>query len=163
MFFKNKKDKAYEKYVLENKEKFYRIAFIYTKNREDSLDVVQDSIIKGYEKVDSIKDMESLDKWFVRIVVNTSLDLIRKRSKLSNLEDSHLEDLKVDESFEENNFNEIINNLDEELKGIITLKYFNGYKIKEISEILVISESQVKNKMHKALNLLRKDLKEEVI
>ena len=48
-----------------------------------------------------------------------------------------------------------------ELKSIIVLKYFHGYKISEVAEILGISVSTVKNRMHKALKQLRVEIKEE--
>lgn len=46
-----------------------------------------------------------------------------------------------------------------ELKSIIVLKYFQGYTIEEVGEILEKSISQVKNKLHKALKLLRIEVK----
>ncbi|MDU5262344.1 MAG: sigma factor-like helix-turn-helix DNA-binding protein [Clostridium celatum] len=43
----------------------------------------------------------------------------------------------------------------------MVLKYFHGYKISEVAEILDISVSTVKNRMHKALKQLRVEIKEE--
>ena len=164
MFASKKKEKYFEKYIIENKEKIYKIAFMYVKNQHDAMDVVQEGIIKAYSKLDNLKDIEAMDKWVIRIIVNTALDLIRKNSKIVLKEDEVIEVLINDNTDNKvkSSFNEIIDSLDEELRGIITLKYFHGYKIKEVSEILNISESQIKNKIHKALNLLRKEIKGEL-
>lgn len=162
MFFNKSKENIFEKYIIENKEKAYKVSFIYLKNKENALEVVQESVVKAYSKLNTLKDMNALDKWFTRILVNTALDFIRKNSKTIASEEEVIEVLINKDIEKESSFNEIIENLDEDLKGVIVLKYFDGYKIKEISEILNISESQIKNKIHKALNILRKEIKEEV-
>lgn len=162
MIFSKSKESTFEKYIIENKEKAYRISFMYLKNKDNALEVVQESVVKAYSKLNTLKDIDALDKWFMRILVNTALDFIRKNSKTIVSEEEVIEVLINKDIEKESSFNEIIENLDENLKGIIILKYFDGYKIREISEILNISESQIKNKIHKALNILRKEIKEEV-
>lgn len=54
---------------------------------------------------------------------------------------------------------EAVDTLSPELKSIIILKYFQGYTIEEVGEILDVSTSEVKNKLHKALKLLRVEVK----
>ena len=163
MIFKQSKKKTLDKYILENKEKFYKIAFVYLRNREDALDIVQDSILKSYVYIEKLKDIDALDKWFTKLLINTAIDFIRRNSKVVYLENSNLDWLIEKGKNEIKTFNEIISSLDLELKGVIVLKYFYGYKINEVSEILGISESQVKNKIHKSLKLLRQEIKEEVL
>jgi len=163
MFFIESKKKKLDKYILENKDKLYKIAFVYLRNREDALDIVQDSVVKSYLYLEKIKDMEALDKWFTKLLINTAIDFIRKNTKIIYLENKNIDDLIENSNKESLTFNEIIECLDLELKGVIILKYFYGYKINEVSEILEISESQVKNKLHKSLKLLRRDVKEEIL
>lgn len=163
MFFKGSKKKTLDKYILDNKQKFYKIAFVYLRNREDSLDIVQDSVLKSYLYLDKLKDIDALDKWFTKLLINTAKDFIRKNSKIIYLENSNIDDFIKNSNKDNQTFNEIIECLDLDLKGVIILKYFYGYKINEISEILGISESQVKNKLHKSLKLLRRDIKEEIL
>ena len=163
MLFKNSKKKKLETYLIANRDKLYKIAFIYLKNREDALDIIQDSIVKSYLCIDKLKKIEALEKWFIRLLINTCIDFIRKNSKLTYLENEDIELVLNKEIKEEVAFEEIIESLDLDLKGVISLKYFYGYKVNEISEILEISESHVKNKLQKALNLLRKEIKKEVV
>ncbi|WP_291707183.1 sigma-70 family RNA polymerase sigma factor [Clostridium sp.] len=161
MVFKRGRDKVIEEYLNKNKEKLFKIAYMYLKNKDDAMDVIHESILKAYRNIDSLKELENIDKWFIRILVNTAIDYIRKSSKTLLVEDKDMELLINKSKKEEDGFNLLIENLDEELRLIIVLKYFHGYKIREISEILNIKESQVKNKIHKALNLLRKEIEEE--
>ncbi|MDV4152520.1 sigma-70 family RNA polymerase sigma factor [Clostridium sp. AL.422] len=161
MVLKRTREKIFEEYIKGNKEKLYKISYVYLKNKDDAMDVIHESIVKAYRKLDNIKDLNSIDKWFIRLLINTSIDYIRKNSKMILMEDKDMEALINNSKEQGDGFNLLIENLNEELRLIIILKYFNGYKINEISEILNIKESQVKNKIHKALNLLRKEIEEE--
>ena len=48
------KRKLIENYTIENKEKLYRIAFSYTKNKEDALDIVQESVLKALKSANTV-------------------------------------------------------------------------------------------------------------
>ncbi|MDU5105955.1 sigma-70 family RNA polymerase sigma factor [Clostridium sp.] len=158
---KRVREKIFEEYIKVNKEKLYKISYIYLKNKDDAMDVIHESIVKAYRKLDNIKDLSNIDKWFIRLLINTLIDYIRKNSKMILMEDKDMEVLINKSKEQEDGFSLLIENLNEELRLIIILKYFHGYKISEISEILTLKESQVKNKIHKALNLLRKEIEEE--
>lgn len=149
----------FEECVTCNKEKLYRLAYTYVKNSHDAMDILQDSILKGYSNLSKVKDIRALDKWMSRIIVNTALDFLRKSSKETVIDK---ESIIVDKvaTTEDENLSYAIDALDPELKTIIILKYFHGYTINEVADILEISVSTVKNRMHKALSLLRVDIKE---
>lgn len=149
----------FEKCIISNKEKFYKLAFMYVKNQHDALDILQDSILKGYSNLNKLKDSNAIDKWFSRIIINTAIDFIRKNSKIMLVDDSNIEmdNLLVDGDKE---LLYLVDNLEEELKSVIILKYYHGYTINEVAEILAISVSTVKNRIHKALNVLRVEIVE---
>lgn len=161
MVLKRAREKIFEEYIKGNKEKLYKISYVYLKNKDDAMDVIHESIVKAYKKLDNIKDLNNIDKWFIRLLINTSIDYIRKNSNMILMEDKDMEVLINNSKEQGDGFNLLIENLNEELRLIVILKYFHGYKISEISEILNLKESQVKNKIHKALNLLRKEIEEE--
>ena len=155
------REKIFEAYIESNKEKLYKISYVYLKNKEEAMDVIHESIVKAYNKLGNIKDLDNIDNWFIRLMINTAIDYIRKNSRTVLVEDKDMEVLINKSKVQGDGFNLLIENLNEELRVIIILKYFHGYKIREISEILNLKESQVKNKIHKALNLLRKEVEEE--
>ena len=90
MIFKSSKKKKLETYLIENRDKLYKIAFIYLKNREDALDIIQDSIVKSYLCIEKLKNIEALEKWFIRLLINTCIDFIRKNSRLTYLENEDI-------------------------------------------------------------------------
>lgn len=68
-------------YVIRYKENIYRLAFSYVKNAEDALDIVQESIYKAISSKDSLENTDYIKTWFYRIVVNTSIDFLRKKGR----------------------------------------------------------------------------------
>jgi RNA polymerase sigma-70 factor, ECF subfamily len=151
-------EKVFEEMILKEKTSFYKLAYMYVKNSNDAQDILQESVLKAYKNLHTLKDIELLDRWLKRIIVNSSIDYIRKNSKVVPTDELQVIDKShYDMEFED--LYEAVDLLSPELKSIIILKYFQGYKIDEISEILEISISQVKNKLHKALKLLRVEIK----
>lgn len=149
----------FEECVTCNKEKFYRLAYTYVKNSHDAMDILQESILKGYSNLSKVKDIRALDKLMSRIIINTALDFLRKSSKETVIDKESIIVDKVATTADED-LSYAIDALDPGLKTIIILKYFHGYTINEVADILEISVSTVKNRMHKALSLLRVDIKE---
>ena len=67
IFNSRKREKILENYLEFNSDKLYRLAFIYVKNKDESLDILQDSIVKAYKNINKLKDMKALEKWINRI------------------------------------------------------------------------------------------------
>lgn len=160
MIFKGKKkEDLFETYIIDNQQKLYKLAYIYVKNSHDAMDILQESILKAYSNISKLKDDTLINPWMKRIVINTALDFIRKNSKESVVEDKELD--KGKENDENNHLIYEVETLEPNLKTIIVLKYFHGYTINEIGDILELPVSTIKNRLHKALKLLRVMVKEE--
>ena len=79
------KEDRYEQvvsYIIENQEKFYRLAFSYVQNQEDALDVVQNAVCRALEHYDSLRNESALRTWFYRILVNESLLILKDKRKV---------------------------------------------------------------------------------
>ena len=74
------KRKLIENYTIENKEKLYRIAFSYTKNKQDALDIVQESVLKELKYANTLKNPQYIKTWYYKILTRTAIDYIRKNS-----------------------------------------------------------------------------------
>lgn len=75
--------KQTEQILIDGYERFYRLAYSYVQNREDALDVVQESACKAIRDCGQVKNTDFLSTWIYRIVINTSLDLLRKIKRKS--------------------------------------------------------------------------------
>jgi RNA polymerase sigma-70 factor, ECF subfamily len=155
-----KKNKMYgvlEDFIIQNKESHYRLAYSYVKNKDAALDIVQESILKALNSVDSLANAEHIKTWFYRILVNTSLDVLRKQGKLSYVEDIVL-DLNSeakDDIYENLDLQTAMDNLPHNYRLIISLRYFEDLKLEEIAAILGENLNTVKTRLYAGLKRLR--------
>ena len=163
-----KKSKAIDQltqFIIENKEDFYRLAYSYVKNSEDALDIVQESIKKALIAKDFLKESQSIKSWFYKIVVNTSLDFLRKTKKISLVDEETLDFFSTgrEDSYQNIDLKRSLEDLPIKYRSVIILRYFEDLKIDEIAEILHINVSTVKTRLYKALEILRIKMKDERI
>ncbi|MFB7642772.1 RNA polymerase sigma factor [Peribacillus butanolivorans] len=150
-------DQLIADFVIQNKEQYYRLAFYYVKNKEDALDIVQESIIKALSKKESLDKPELLKTWFYRIVVNTSIDLLRKQKRLVIVDDevlTSLDDGKLDQ-YTDFDLKNTLDSLPVQYRSVIMLRYFADFKLEEIAKILDENVNTVKTRLYKALSMLR--------
>lgn len=143
--------------VIKYKENYYRLAYSYVNNADDALDIVQESIYKAISYMDSLKNSNQIKTWFYRIVVNTSLDFLRKQRKVSIVEDEILENLDsgIIDEYENFDLQTALDNLPECYRTIVILKYFEDLRLEEIAEILNENINTVKTRLYKSLKMLR--------
>lgn len=144
--------------VTKNKEKYYRVAFSYVKNREDALDIVHDAIVKAIEKLGSLRKKEYLETWFYRILINESIAHLRKRDRILYFDElATLQNYEEDVVDREENMTlyDVIDKLSPKLKTVIILRYFEDMKIGDIAEITSTNLSTTKARLYKALKLLK--------
>jgi RNA polymerase sigma-70 factor (ECF subfamily) len=147
-----------EKALLDNYEKYYRLAFSYTKNEADALDIVQESAYKAMKNSRKLKDGELADTWIYRIVVNTSIDFLRKAKKYSDApyeNDAQSETPYHEAGYETADVMEMLSVLNPNDRTVIILRYFDNLKLEQISTILGESISTVKSRLYRATQKLR--------
>lgn len=159
---RNRLEKLLEENVIENKEKYYRLAFSYVKNADDALDIVQESIYKAFSSMGNIENPEYVKTWFYRIVVNTSIDFLRKNKKVTVMEADILEGCikGMEDNYEDIDLHKAIDTLSPDYKSIITLRYFEDLKIEEVAQILNENINTVKTRLYRALKILKIQMKE---
>ncbi|KMZ44202.1 MULTISPECIES: sigma-70 family RNA polymerase sigma factor [Bacillales] len=161
-------EKLLIRFIMENKENVYRLAFSYVKNAEDALDVVQDSIHKALSSLEALKSEGSMKSWFYRIVVNTSLDFLRKQKKIKLMDDKTLElhSPIIEDAYHDIDLEKALEELPHTFRTVVILRYFEDLKIEEIAEVMNENISTVKTRLYQALRKLRikmdNDLLEEV-
>lgn len=155
-------DKAFMKLFQQYEEDIYRMAYVYLKNESDALDVVQEVAYRSFKKIDTLKNPNYLKTWLIRIAITCSIDLIRKNKKVVQLKPEHQEAISVeDEDLPLSlTLQELLEQLNEEEKSIILLKYYEGYSFQEIADILNIPLGSAKSVLYRTLGKLRKQFKE---
>ena len=145
------KRKLIENYTIENKEKLYRIAFSYTKNKEDALDIVQESVLKALKSANTLKNPQYIKTWYYKILTRTAIDYIRKNSKYIPLDTEYsAETVGKYDDYEDIDLKRVI----------ITLRFIEDMKIKDIAEITGENINTIKTRLYKALEVLRINIEE---
>lgn len=158
---KPRQEKRIVEYVMNNKENFYRLAYSYVQNSEDALDIVQDSIQKAITSP-TLKDEKAIKSWFYKIIVNTSLDFLRRRNRLKIVEDTTIQLLSHGhiDKYTDIDLHQALNELPPDYRSVIVLRYFEDLKIEEVAEILDLNINTTKTRLYKALKILRIQLDE---
>lgn len=160
---KKEKFKLVEKFIIENRESYYRLAYSYVKNKDTALDIVQDSIFKALKSIDQLDEITYLKTWFYRIIVNTSLDFIRKHQRMTVMDDEllsiHLPQLE--DEMNDMDLQDAIDQLPPEYKTLIILRFFEDLKIHEIAAVTDLNISTVKTRLYRALKKLRIEIGED--
>ena len=148
-------------YIIENQNKFYRLAYSYVRNREDALDVVQNAVCSALEHYQTLRSQEAIRTWFYRILVNECLMILRNR-KQTFTEDENLEEASYEEQgFERwDDLYDSIGRLEPDTQMLIKLRFFEELPLKEIAQIMEMNLSTVKSKLYRGLKALRVSVQE---
>ena len=155
----------YEKliqYILENQDRFYRVAYSYTRHQEDALDAVQSAICKALEAHENIKNADAIKTWFYKILINECLTVLKKRGKVVLTADTvEQEEVYYEKGYEQGgDIEQELEKLESDIQVIIKLRFFEEMSLKEISSITGFNLNTVKTKLYRGLKLLKENIQE---
>lgn len=144
--------------------KMLGVCMRYAKSTEQAEDVLQDGFVKVFTKLKDFKHDGSLEGWIRRIMVNTSLDQIRKNGKM--LGDTNIDDVgyKIEnnafvfENLMADDLMKMVQAMPEGYKVVFNMFAIEGYSHGEIAETLGISENTSKSQYSRARAYLRERL-----
>lgn len=157
-------EETFVPFITEHKENVYRLAYSYVRNSEDALDIVQESIHKAISSLEHMDDPSFLKSWFYRIVVNTSIDFLRKHKKIQVVDDETMELFSqgTEDIYHNIDLNRALDALPDKYRIIIILRFFEDLKIDEIAKVLHENTNTIKTRLYKALGMLREILKDDM-
>ncbi|MFK3937125.1 sigma-70 family RNA polymerase sigma factor [Alkalihalobacillus sp. NPDC078783] len=138
----------------------YKMAFIYMKNEEDALEVVQETAYRSFKTVSNLKEPKYFKTWLLRIAINASVDLLRKKKIEVQMEDHMKDHLSTD--INENidlqmTLKDLLDHLNDSEKSVVILRFYQDLTLSEISNVLDLSVGTVKTILYRALEKLRKN------
>lgn len=143
---------SYAKMISDVKDELNNIAKSKIKNQEDINDILQNTFIIGYLKINQLKNEKYFKTWLIRILINECNKYYRENEKYVNLTKkcSDYFETKTDLNEPEDiGFENLIRDLDIIEKNIFRMYYQENFSIKVISKKLNIKENTVKTKMHR--------------
>ena len=152
--------KRYERLV-------YRVSYHHVRNPEGALDITQNVFLKTHQNLESYTASGPFKAWLLRITCNESLSWLRKHrndrltDELTEVNAPVLRAVQVDEVERMEDRAMIfaeLERLSEKQKQAVTLRYFEGFSLREISQVLECSEGSVKSILFRSLQKLRNRL-----
>jgi RNA polymerase sigma-70 factor (ECF subfamily) len=138
------------------------MAFVYVKNQDDALDVVQETAYRSFKSIKTLKHPRFFKTWLTKIAINCSLHFLRQRAKGIQLEPQNFELLQTEnEDFTLSiMLEDVIDKLDSTEKSVILLRFYQDYTIKDVAEMLEIPLGTAKTVLYRALDKLRRNFRE---
>ncbi|NUU63011.1 sigma-70 family RNA polymerase sigma factor [Paenibacillus sp. JW14] len=139
----------------------YRLAKTILMKDEDCADALQETTLKVYKGLINLRHPKFFKTWVIRILINECNQLLRIRERTVVVAEIP-EEMDVSYAHFENSgavdLQSFINELDESLRIAIVLFYYEDLSIKQIADVLDISEGAVKARLHRARRLLSKQI-----
>lgn len=169
--------------VLASEDLMYHVAKTLLYNDADCSDAIQETIVKVFSKIHTLKEDAHAKTWMIRILINECYGILRRNQRLEIWGEEEFEkagnasmhdntdwnlrksgNMEISDGFfQRERYSELyeaLSRLPEEMRLTITLYYLEGYHVKEIAAILETTESTVKNRLLRARNRLKRDLEE---
>lgn len=137
---------AFTELMQSHMQNMYKTAKAILRSDEDVADAIQETIIRCWEKLWQLKEDKYFATWMTRILINKCNDILKKKE--AYLLDNELQNIVThDTGFDNVEWNEVLNSIDEKYRLVIILYYVEGFKTSEISQILDIPESTVRTRL----------------
>ena len=145
----------------------YNIAIRFLNNKMDAEDILQESFVTAFEKLNDLTNHNAFGSWLKRIVINNCITHMRCNKfefddieNYTSLEDQYDPDTEL--NIDPVRVHAAIKELPAGGRTILVLHALEGFKHREIAEMLGVSESTSKTQYKRALDLLFKQLKEKI-
>lgn len=153
-------------------QKVFNTAYFILKDKQYAEDVVQETFLQVYLKINKLKAVGAFEIWLYKIAVNHCMTLLKKLKRKETVEldektyrieddtSDAPEDIVVQMEIEDK-LMKLIYSLDYKHRIVLTLFYFNNMNIKDIAIILKCSEGTVKSRLSRGKKYLKAMLDRE--
>lgn len=164
---KGDRNAQFELYKVFHKQ-MYNASLRIVQDTQEAEDIMQESFITAFEKLDTFRGEVPVGAWIKRIVINRSLDALRKRKMIfettDEIKDEPIEDVEeYDVSMEVDDVKACISKLPDNYRTVLSLYLLEGYDHEEISEILGITNSTSRSQFARAKKKLQALIKERMV
>ena len=146
--------------ILASEDSMYHVAKSLLYNDADCQDAIQETIVKAFDKIGTLKQDAYAKTWLIRILINECYGIMRKEKKIISLETCEREEPWMERQ-DYSDLYEALMRLTEKARLAVTLYYMEGYSVREIARMTGVTESAVKNRLARARTKLKEELSKE--
>lgn len=150
--------------ILSSERQLYATAKSILANDQDCADAIQESIVKAFSKIDTLKKEQYAKTWLIRILINECYNIVRRNNSNDHLDECYAENMiKHKENRDYSELYRAVNELKEELRIPVILYYMEEFSVREIAQILDVSEGAVQKRLARSREKLKKIIRLEEI
>jgi len=162
---KKKKPRAQAELFKMFSDKMFGTCLYYSDNKEDAEDLLHDGFMKIFENIGKYES-GNLEAWMRKVFINMALMRYRKQKRETSVEEiSHSvagdQNAESDTGLNAGELMAMVSRLPAQYRLVFNLYAIEGYKHKEIAEMLEISEGTSKSNLSRARQILQNQLKED--
>ncbi len=143
---------AFTRLMQAQMQNMYKTARALLSNDEDVADAIADTILVCWEKMGQLKKPQFFRTWMTRILINKCNDILRKKKDVYYTDELEEEAVTYEGDYDNVEWLEAMNSLDEKYRMIMMLHYVHGFKAAEISSMLHIPASTVRTRLLRGRN-----------
>ncbi len=137
---------AFEDLMQGQAQNMYKTAKAILRNDEDVLDAMQETALTCWEKIGTLKQERFFKTWMTRILINHCNEICRQR-KYTVSGETVPERGAQEDGFINMEWEDFLNGLDRKHRTVVILYYVQGFKTREVAEILKVNESTVRSRL----------------
>ena len=145
--------------IIASEDQLYRVAKSILYDDSDCADAIQETIVKAFAKLHTLRQDAYAKTWLIRILTNECYQILRKSRNLVSID--AIGETGAEEQPDYTELYKAVSMLPEDMRVAVVLYYVEGFQVEEIAQIEDITESAVKNRLYKARMKLREWLGEQ--
>lgn len=138
----------------------YRVCYMQLASAVDRDDAVQEAIFKAWQKRHTLRNEEFFRTWLIRILINVCHDMQKHQKRCQPME--NIPEPTHDNNSRTEELRDALTAMDEKLRMPVLLHYIDGFSIREVAQMLGVTENAVKLRLLRGRRKLREQLSEEV-
>lgn len=143
--------------IIASEDMMYHVAKTLLYSDADCADAIQEAIVKAFSNLHTLRQDAYVRTWLTRILINECYTIMRKEKRVVSMENYAREEA-AGEAEDYSELYEALSHLPDEIRLCVTLYYMEGYHVREIADMLDVTESTVKNRLARARARLREEL-----
>ena len=156
---------AFTRLMQAHMQDMYKTAWAILRNDEDAADAVSDTILACWEKLYQLKQDRYFKTWMIRILINNCNAILQKKRGIADPgtpeeKERFLEIPYVEKGYQEAEWREVLNGIEEKYRLVLLLYYMEGFSVKEIGRILEMPEATVRTRLARGRARLKEKYRE---
>jgi len=150
---------AFIQLIEQNRASIVQTASSILKNREDIEDAIQECVVTVYQKLPTLSEPRYFKTWMIRILINICCDIVRGRKRVMDfapyLNENSMQDSSI-QSDMKSDVEVVMQELQENDRLLLTLFYMEDLSVRQISDMMHISENAVKLRISRSRQKFKK-------